>query len=119
MSSHQVGSTSDGSRSYTNVRWAWLLYECRRRAIAKLPGAAEHTAAQLQSLRCTPTNSKELADCLRDPSARMHMPFGKDFEAATVRMAGETQPRSSSNKLLDGGVVARWLALFELQTDGF
>jgi hypothetical protein len=103
----------------SHVSKGWLAYECRRRAVARLPGAAEHVATELQNMQTTPTTVKELADALRDHSARMYMPFGKDFEDASARMAGETQQRTSPGKLLDGAVVARWLALFELQTDGF
>ncbi len=97
----------------------WLLYECRRRAIAELPGVAEHVDAELHSTRCTPSNVKEFADALRDPEARKYMPFGKNFESSSTRMAGETQARNSKKRLLECGVVARWLALFELQEGGF
>ncbi len=43
------------------------------------------------------------------------MPFGKDFELTTVRMAGETRRGGNKGRLLDAAVVSRWLALFEAE----
>ncbi len=81
---------------------------------ARLPSAAVKLAS-LASLRPTPGSIAEFAESLRDPVARKYMPFGKDFELTTGRMAGETQRASNKGRLLDGAVVARWLALFEAQ----
>ncbi len=101
---HPCGRFRMGGATHT-VRDEWLRYECLRRLFARLPSAAVKLAS-LASLRSTPGSMAEFADALRDSVARKYMPFGKDFELTTGRMAGEMQRAMKKDRLLDGAVVA-------------
>ena len=86
-----------------NLPDSMVKYDLQRYCIGKAIEWAGGTLASEENALRTPQSTKELANMLRDPAARLQCPFGTDFESDRNPM----EPKSLNGL---NPTISRWLA---------